>query len=101
MSDQPFAVPPVTAPPQPAARRGVLTQLWLHLLVEPWDRIDARDKGQPRVGKVSARAAAVWTAVVASLMLTVLRFVVMDHEVQTLFGQGVVRTAAALSPATA
>ncbi len=99
MSDQPFAVPPVTAPPQPAARRGVLTQLWLHLLVEPWDRIDARDKGQPRVGKVSARAAAVWTAVVASLMLTVLRFVVMDHEVQTLFGQGVVRTAAALSPA--
>ena len=90
---------PLTSPPLPAIRRGLLTQLWVRLLVEPWDRIDARDKGQLRVGKVSARQAAIWTAVVASLMLTMLRFVVMDHEVQTLFGQGVVRSATALSPA--
>lgn len=99
MPEQPLTSPPLPTQPLPTGRAGLLQQLWTRLLVEPWDRIDARDKGQPRVGKVSARKAAIWTAVVASLMLTMLRFVVMDHEVQTLFGQGVVRLATALSPA--
>ena len=90
---------PAPASPIAPAPRGLVARLWYQLLVEPWDRIDARDKGQPRVGRLSARAAAVWTVVVASLMLTTLRFVVMDHEVQQVFARGCVGLAQALSPA--
>ena len=56
----------------------------------PWDRIDARDKGQARVGQLSARHAAVVTLVTASLMLVALRFVVMDSEVQSQLALGFV-----------
>ncbi len=90
---------PAPAAPSAPMPRGLVARLWRQLLVEPWDRIDARDKGQARVGRLSARAAAVWTVVVASLMLTTLRFVVMDHEVQQLFARGCVGLAETLSPA--
>ncbi len=95
--------PPASATPPPASGLPAptghpLRRLYHHLLVAPWDRIDARDKGQPQVGRVSARAAAIWTAIVAALMLTTLRFVVMDHEVQQRLARAAVDGAVMVSP---
>lgn len=66
--------------------------------VQAWARIDARDRGQTHVGRWTARQAAVVTAVVASLMLVTLRFVVMDHDVQQRLALAAVEVAGALSP---
>jgi uncharacterized protein len=54
------------------------------IIVEPWARIDVAAKG-PRVGRLSAREAAFVTVVTVALMLTVLRFVVMDRGIQAGF----------------
>jgi membrane protease YdiL (CAAX protease family) len=52
------------------------------LLIQPWDRIDARDRGRAETGRLSARAAAVWTVIVSAVCLTLLRFGVMNGALQ-------------------
>lgn len=51
------------------------------IIVEPWARIDEANRA-PMVGRLSAREAAFITTVTVALMLTFLRFVVMDRSVQ-------------------
>lgn len=62
--------------------------LWHRAAVAPWDRIDARDKGQSHVGELTSRQAAVVTAITTCLMLVTLRFVVMDSDVQEHLANG-------------
>ena len=66
------------------------------IIVEPWARIDAADKA-PRVGRLSAREAAFVTAVTTALMLTLLRFVVMDRSVQAAVASVIAELAGSLS----
>ncbi|MBI5608896.1 MAG: CPBP family intramembrane metalloprotease [Deltaproteobacteria bacterium] len=79
-----------------APRRNLVAYILHTFFVQAWARIDARDRGQIRVGNVSARTAAVITAVTASLMLVTLRFVVMDQQVQARLAAATVDAAFAL-----
>lgn len=76
----------------------MFARLFDHYFTQAWQRIDARDRGQSHVGRLTARQAAVVTAVVACVMLVVLRFVVMDHAVQERLARAVVEAALDLSP---
>ncbi len=64
---------------QPHSRR--LLQLGHAVVVAPWARIDADFRGR-RLGRLSARQGAFVTCITACLMLTLLRFVVMDRSIQ-------------------
>ncbi len=66
------------------------------LFIDPWARIDARDRSA-RVGKVSARTATLVTCLTAALMLVTLRFLVMDPTFQGQVAQGTIDAAYALS----
>lgn len=70
-------------PAQPASVRGWIARLFEWLFTGPWARIDARDRGASHVGRLTARQATLVTGVVGALMLTTLRYVVMDHVVQS------------------
>ncbi len=74
----------------------VLRHPFTYLFIDPWARIDARDRS-PRAGKVSARTATVVTSLTAALMLVLLRFVVMDQTFQAQVAQGTIDTAYAIS----
>lgn len=69
----PLGLPLPIWPPRAAA---------VALLIAPWARIDARDRGQADTGRVSARSAAVWTVLVGALCLTFQRFIAMNGQVQ-------------------
>jgi len=62
--------------------RAVLAPVFGYVFAAPWARIDARDRS-PTAGRLSARQATLVTGIVGALMLTTLRFVVMDREVQS------------------
>jgi membrane protease YdiL (CAAX protease family) len=76
----PGATPP-PSPSQPGWKRLIAKVLAI-VFTEPWARIDARDKA-PMVGRLTARQATLVTGLSAAVLLVVLRFVVMDHEVQS------------------
>ena len=65
---------------------------------EPWARIDARDRAE-RVGRVSARNATLITCVTSALMLVTLRFVVMDHAIQTVLATAFIDAVTLVLPA--
>ena len=72
---------------------------WLRVHVaERWRLLDVQETS-PRVGRVSARTAALVTAVVAAAMVTFLRFTVMDRAVQVSIATLVEVAGAALHPA--
>ncbi len=71
--------------------------LWRAIVIEPWDRID-RDSVGPRVGRLSAREAAFVTTITTALMMTFLRFVVMDRGIQSGVAGVIVSLGGALSP---
>ena len=83
---------PATLGPEPWPQRLLRTHV-----AERWRRIDAQEK-TPRVGRVSARTAAVVTAIVAAVMVTFLRFTVMDRAVQVSIATLVEVAGAALHP---
>ena len=68
---------------QPPHNRTIqkLRALGHAVVVAPWARIDAGFRGR-RLGHLSARQAAFVTCITACLMLTLLRFVVMDRSIQ-------------------
>ena len=66
------------------------------LILDPWDRIDARDKGQPMVGRLTPRSAALWTMLTAALMLTALRFIVRESSFQKATADAVLSAARAI-----
>ncbi len=58
-----------------------VSRIFAVVFTEPWARVDARDKAS-HVGRLTARQATLVTGIVTALMLVLLRFVVMDREVQ-------------------
>ncbi len=68
--------------------RRTIALLWHRIAVAPWDRIDARNKGQSHVGDLTSRQAAIVTVITTCLMLITLRFVVMDSDVQEHLANG-------------
>jgi hypothetical protein len=74
-----------------------LSALIALVFIRPWARIDDNQR-TPRLGRVSARTATLVTAVTVALMLTTLRFVVMDRQVQSTLAATVVAFAHALDP---
>ncbi len=84
--------------PTPTPTREPLLRKVLRLVfTDPWARVDARDKA-PTVGRLTARQATLVTGVVAALMLVLLRFVVMDHEIQSRIAGLAIQLARWLSP---
>lgn len=86
------------AEPPPPRRSPLQWLQWLlqTFFVQAWLRVDARDRGQP-VGRMPARQAAIVTAMTAALMLVMLRFIVMDHEVQNGMARTFIDVAAMVS----
>lgn len=74
-----------------------LTRIFAYVFTDPWARIDARDRSE-RVGKVSARTAAIVTAIVSALMLVILRFVVMDQGFQSALANSAIQIFEPLAP---
>ena len=76
---------PLTEPPAPGGPalgpEGLVGKLFRLVFTDPWHRIDTTARA-PRVGRLTARQATLFTGITAALMLTVLRFVVMDRDVQ-------------------
>lgn len=68
------------------------------LIVAPWARIDADYRGR-RLGHLSARQGAFVTCVTACLMLTFLRFVVMDRSIQAGVASSGIELISLLAPA--
>lgn len=85
--------------PPIAASQG-LRALAHRVIVAPWERIDHANRGQ-RVGNLSARQAAFVTAITVALMLTFLRFVVMDRGVQSAMATLALELWGLVSPAQA
>ncbi len=64
-----------------SAPRRTLRDFLHAIVVAPWERIDRDYRGR-RLGHLSARQGAFVTCITACLMLTFLRFVVMDRSIQ-------------------
>lgn len=67
------------------------------VFTDPWARVDAVVR-TPAIGRLNARQATLVTGVVSTLMLVMLRFVVMDHEIQQGLAQWTTHMAELLSP---
>lgn len=94
---EPPRVPP-TPPqlPRPAWKR-LIDKVFAVVFTDPWARIDARDKA-PTVGRLTARQATLVTGIVSAVMLVLLRFVVMDHEVQSGLAALIIQLGRTISP---